>query len=596
MIRMRNLWRHPKTGKWFYSCALPVALKGRPVPPGWPATLADLRAPDTPTAFRKQWRIPLHTRDGDAAAATARRTIAPRVQAAFDAAAEWLRNPHSSSPPLPALDIASLAAAHYRDRLADDEAARKDWSDITRDHEAPDLHLDALEAVHREIALEDLEAARIAQRRRNTTAVATTARVILGRATGRIPAPADPLVNALAGALLDREGQAAEAIVARNSGAWIDTPPAPVAPKGPTLSEALEAWAKQKNAARPRSIGEARRAVTWFCQLHGDLPVASIKRPHVRAFRDATAALPSQMSSRRRLLPLPRLIEATKGTPPQAQRSAKSVNKHLALLSGVANYAASEHDLADEAGWTNPFLSARLATTDDTAERRPFALADLRSIFSHPIITGLSDKPRPKAARGEAAKFIPLIGLFSGARLDEICQMRVKDLRRSDAGLWLFDHNSSGEAKHLKNAASRRIVPVHAELIACGLLEFHSRRLAQAGPEAPLFAGFSANRDGKWSTAFSKFFTRFLRHKVRIADESKVFHSFRHTFAHACDNAEPSPVPDALRNRLMGHSRGGNKVAAGYNAAGFGEKALAEAMSRIKFDGLDLSHLHAAMP
>lgn len=58
-------------------------------------------------------------------------------------------------------------------------------------------------------------------------------------------------------------------------------------------------------------------------------------------------------------------------------------------------------------------------------KRRAFTADELRRIFTSPVyMRGL----RLRAAGGEAAVWVPLIGLATGARLEEICQLRVADL------------------------------------------------------------------------------------------------------------------------------------------------------------------------
>jgi integrase len=55
--------------------------------------------------------------------------------------------------------------------------------------------------------------------------------------------------------------------------------------------------------------------------------------------------------------------------------------------------------------------------------------------------------------------WIPLIGLFSGMRQEEICQLHVEDVREA----WGIN---SRPPRKLKNATAARLVPVHKDLIA----------------------------------------------------------------------------------------------------------------------------------
>jgi integrase len=63
-------------------------------------------------------------------------------------------------------------------------------------------------------------------------------------------------------------------------------------------------------------------------------------------------------------------------------------------------------------------------------ERSPYSIDDINKIVSNLPIGG----ERPKRY------WIPLIGLYSGMRLAEICQLHIEDIIRLD-GSWCFDIN-----------------------------------------------------------------------------------------------------------------------------------------------------------
>ena len=70
---------------------------------------------------------------------------------------------------------------------------------------------------------------------------------------------------------------------------------------------------------------------------------------------------------------------------------------------------------------------------------------------------------------------MPLIGLHTGMRLNEICQLDVADIRRIDGIPCIVVSERSmigGTDKTLKTGASERVVPLHQNLLECGLLRF----------------------------------------------------------------------------------------------------------------------------
>ncbi len=68
--------------------------------------------------------------------------------------------------------------------------------------------------------------------------------------------------------------------------------------------------------------------------------------------------------------------------------------------------------------------------------------------------------------------WLPLIALFTGARLGEICQLRVTDIRKED-GIYCIDINEDDEDKSIKTKESSvRLIPIHQVLLDLGLIEF----------------------------------------------------------------------------------------------------------------------------
>jgi hypothetical protein len=109
--------------------------------------------------------------------------------------------------------------------------------------------------------------------------------------------------------------------------------------------------------------------------------------------------------------------------------SAKSVNDYIIKLSTLLNFAINE-------GWVdrNPFRGLQL--NDDVHprdKRHPFSSEQLNRIFNAPLYRGCRDDEAGYATLGNAQPrrgrfWIPLIALYSGMRLNEICQLDLKDV------------------------------------------------------------------------------------------------------------------------------------------------------------------------
>jgi len=68
--------------------------------------------------------------------------------------------------------------------------------------------------------------------------------------------------------------------------------------------------------------------------------------------------------------------------------------------------------------------------------------------------------------------WIPLLGLYTGAREEELCQMDTTDIVEVD-GVWCIDINQNGPQKSVKTS-EQRIVPLHPFLVELGLPKFAS--------------------------------------------------------------------------------------------------------------------------
>lgn len=393
--------------------------------------------------------------------------------------------------------------------------------------------------------------------------------------------------------------RAQSAIDARNKGQVIKTPEIAVAAVPTIVSKPLEAGATTAGQARAEWISEKSRSAwvektrreheVWsqhFLNLVGDRPIGSYAKADGRAFKQALQKLPANWNKHKGLVGLS-FAEAAKKSgelalPPMSDRN---LNKIIGFVGAFWNWAAENYD--EVSG--NPFDSLKLKIKKSVRdERDPFSLDQLQAIFNSPIYTGCHSehywaRPGTEVYSSSGRYWVPLISLFSGARMGEIIQLRVDDVR-DESGVLHFHLVDEYEDQRLKTANAYRRIPVHPELVRLGLLKLiQSRR--DAG-EVRLFPDLPMGADGYYSSPFSKFYARFLE-AVGVKGTKTAFHSFRHNFEDACRDAE---MPAEIMNTLQGHSEKG--MAARYGK-GYVLPKLDEWVRRVKYDGLDLNHLEA---
>lgn len=581
------------SGIYEFRKRLPEALAGKSVPPHMRDAFGDLI--NTKTGhFKRELVRSLQTKDLKEAK---RRDHQAALEASklFDEAIGAL-SPHNASGDVPpVLDLEELETEVFAELLGEDETERLEGDDRrhlqTPEDRAKWPNLEpissntqiGMSADHFHIYGELLpvfeEEFREAFARRDPKIVYPETNIALKR-RGIYWSKASAEFQAAALVVLKAHVRAYDAMGKRQRGKIVLTPKITQVGKevGPKLSDALALWAAggaAQNAKRPNAntITEAEQAVRYFKELHGDLRLGEITREKARQFRDAVARVPSALPADLRKLPLQRLLERDlSGFKP---RMATTVNKIVQLLGGIVSRAEREGFLDKVPNYVNPFGKAiRFSVDHHETARKHFDKSDLKAIFSSPVY---SLGERPAGGGAEAAFWFPLIGLLSGMRLDEIAQLRICDLRQDeDTKHWYFDIDRTG-GRSTKNASSIRHVPVHRDLERIGLLKYR-QSLLKAGRKftESLWPAVDAEGHRTRSSAWSKWFGRYLRSTCGISDTTKVFHSFRHTFKRMTRDAGLS---EELHDALTGHANTGN-VGRTYGR-GFSLKPLSKAMDQV---------------
>jgi integrase len=334
------------------------------------------------------------------------------------------------------------------------------------------------------------------------------------------------------------------------------TPAAPmtIAPTsgGETISQAAEAWlaelSRDKSAApRAETLKGHRDRVRAFVDKCGDLPLTSITRAIASDFLDG--------------------LHVSRRTRNNYAQTLKCVFKCAGRRGRFSN---AEED--------NPFTDQRAKVVAGSSYE-PFTVEELQKLFDALPRDTAPAKHSPETALPWAA----LIALYSGARLEEIAQLRTSDIREEAANgatVWVIDIHNGGDNK-LKNESSARLVPVHSALVRAGLLDY-VKALPKAGP---LFPGLTrrASKGGKIGARLGELFRKRLV-ALGLKRDGLCFHSFRHTVAGRLDAAG---VPQADAARVLGHAVAGMSYGT-YSQAGPGLKRVAGVVEQITYEGLRL--------
>jgi integrase len=275
------------------------------------------------------------------------------------------------------------------------------------------------------------------------------------------------------------------------------------------------------------------------------------------------------------------IVEATRDLD-VPRLSPRTRQRHFNALSSLWQDALRAGQVTE-----NIFAGFRFASTRRPQDQRAMWSSELLArLFNTPVWRGCRS-PERRSTPGDmvirdARFWLPLMALFSGMRLEEICQLQVEDVRREE-GVWVFDVNARGP-RQVKNQSSVRLVPIHRELLTIGFLEYveEVRRLNSVLVFPELRPG---GADGKLGHNFTKWFTRY-RKAVGVYEERLDFHSFRHSASTFLLKAK---VPVAVVDSLTGHVTPGETTR--YNK-GFAIEHLKESIDQLS-PKIDLTFLHS---
>ncbi|MFA4415380.1 integrase, partial [Xanthomonas perforans] len=246
------------------------------------------------------------------------------------------------------------------------------------------------------------------------------------------------------------------------------------APNALMLSKAMADHLRDLAGARlhQKTVLESRHTLRLFAGIIGmDVPVASLTQDHVRAFFEGVRYWPSNATKRPlyRDLSVPEVIKLAKKNE-EPEPAAWTMAKHRQRLSVFLVSLVEGKHLA-----VNPLAGIRAISTPDSEDTgSPFTDAELKAIFD-PV-------EFPKwASKYPHRWFGPILGLYSGARVNEIAQLRLEDIDTID-GVPGFFVRKVGKKQSIKNKHSRRFIPLAQPVIDCGFLTY-VEEARQAGVE-----------------------------------------------------------------------------------------------------------------
>ncbi|WP_256573855.1 MULTISPECIES: tyrosine-type recombinase/integrase [unclassified Pseudomonas] len=213
-------------------------------------------------------------------------------------------------------------------------------------------------------------------------------------------------------------------------------------------------------------------------------------------------------------------------------RMPSTVNKLIVKLSAVFTWAVE---------------NGHLCKTYDKKLKLTKGVESTRKAFTQHQVSKLMDYANglPETSW---KRWLLSLGIITGGRLKEICQLTVGDVVTTESGLVAIHINEAGEGKSIKNKQSERLVPLTDGAYGFDLAAFlrYVDAMHSSGSEA--LAQFGYRPSGEWvnqqaiPTTLGDAYERGL-----------VFHSLRHSLASLM---QAKGVPITHAQAVMGHASG----------------------------------------
>lgn len=316
------------------------------------------------------------------------------------------------------------------------------------------------------------------------------------------------------------------------------------------FKEVIEAfWNDRSPAWKPRSLIDYKSCKRNLLDYFKDIQVHELDYYKMKEYRDQ--------------------LTGTKGRPLSVSR----INFYLGFIRSICQFEMKTTGILK----ANPVDGLRLKDTRRKDElRKVFDSDDLGKLFIESKEYGKNKHRIPENF------WIPLLALYTGCRMEEMCQLYVDQVVKID-GIWCLEIDEKYPDQSVKTS-EKRLIPLHPFLIDD--LKFH--KFAKSLPEGRIWTNL-IRVNSRYGHGFGKWFGDFKK-RCAINSRKKVFHSFRHT---VITHLKYKDVQDRFISELVGHAVEGEKGR--YGKRFDPKKLLKEAVIKLDFhEELNFSYLKSS--
>jgi len=249
------------------------------------------------------------------------------------------------------------------------------------------------------------------------------------------------------------------------------------------------------------------------------------------------------------------------------------INMYLGFASTLFNFAKRNHytDI-------NPFEGLQI-------KEKKTRVDELRDVFDEQDLVKLfcNSKEYSEDTHLHPHNFwVPVLGLYTGCRLEELCQLYVPDVVEHE-GAWCLNIEEDRPDKSVKTG-EKRLVPLHPfltdDLNFLGYIQSLPDQDGRVFPKLKRINHRYGHNIGRWFGDFKQ------RCGIESPPRKKSFHSFRHTFI---NHLKQKGVQEAYIAEFVGHTNASITMER-YGKRYEVDKLTEQVVKNLDY-GIDLSHL-----
>ena len=316
------------------------------------------------------------------------------------------------------------------------------------------------------------------------------------------------------------------------------------------ISEGIKKFISEKYKLTSKSEMMMRTHLEMLIEEFGDISLGKLDRGMCVKFKDDIRKLPRNRSKIQQYRNLDFHEQVLLNVDEKDRISTTTVNNILGYVSSFMKWSRI-NGFVEVNFFEGMKLKKQIRQRD---ERDRFTEKEIKKIFQKHNYIEFTEVENHKYSN----YWTPLISVFSGMRLNEICSLYLDNIIQEKVNgrkkIWCFNilEEPDRPDKHLKTLSSKRVVPIHDTLIDLGFIEFVELLKKRHTNRQRLFQELKYG-EGSYIRNVSYFFNKKYLPLLGLKTDKKNFHSIRHTVV---DHLKQRLVDISFINELVGHHHG----------------------------------------